>query len=115
MTSSRSAGLPLTISSHVQGIAQAITEQVERKRRNDEEETREENEPPCHVVESRGLVEKASPRSGIRRHAETEIREGSFEKDVVGDQQRRVDDDRPDQVREDLAKDDPRVAGAQRS
>ena len=56
-----------------------------------------------------------TPSAGVRRlDAEAEERESRLGEDRGGDDQRRVDDDRPDRVREHVADDDPRVAGTGR-
>ena len=52
---------------------------------------------------------------GRQLDADAEEREPGLEEHEAGHDQRRVDDDRPDQVREDLTLDDPEVAGAERA
>ena len=57
-----------------------------------------------------------SPQLAVRRvDADAEVGERRLEQDVLRDQKRRVDDDRRDQVRQDLPADDPRSLAPSRA
>src|SRR6478609_9822772 len=99
---------------HVESVPEAVTEQVEGQSRDDEEQAREEHQPPGHVVVDGRPIQQAAPRGGLLRDAEAEVRERRLEDDRLRDQQRRVDEQRADQIRQHLAEDDPYVARAQR-
>src|SRR5579884_2305891 len=100
------------LGAHVERVAEAVAEQVERESRDDQERAREQHQPPGDVVELRGVVEDRAPRRLGRGDAEPEVRERGLEEDVRRDQQRAVHDQRADEVRQDLLPEDPEVGRA---
>src|SRR3954453_3065914 len=99
----------------VEGVLQAVPDEVEREHREEQREAGEEHEPPGDVEDAGGFRDHRAPRGLGRLHADAEEREGGLEEDVRRDQNRRVDDDRRDEVREDLPEDDAHVGRAERS
>src|SRR5687767_641605 len=94
----------------VEGVAKAVTHEVDRQRDDDDRKAWEGHEPP--ELEALALsVGDQLPERGVRRlDPEAEERERSLDQDRRGDDQRRVDDDRAERVREHVAEHDPRVA-----
>ena len=79
-----------SVGADVECVSQAVAEQVEGERRHDEEHAGEHHQPPCYVVETRGISEDLPPRRLVGRDAEAQVRERGLEEDALRDQQRRV-------------------------
>src|SRR3954453_11541080 len=96
----------------VEGVAQPVTEQVERQHGREDRQTREEHEVRVDLVPVRGVGEHAAPGRGRGPDADPEEGERRLEQDVRGDQQRRVDQDRRHEVRQHLGDQYPAAARA---
>src|SRR5919197_2599495 len=99
----------------VEGVADPVAEQVERENGEQERGAGESEEPPGGVEDRRRLRDHLAPARLRRIDADTEKRECRLEQDVLRDHERRVDDDRRDEVRQDLAEEDPAVGRASRA
>src|SRR5919109_3277298 len=95
----------------VEGVPHAVAEEVEGEHGEDERRAREGEEPPGRVEDRGGLGDHLAPARLGRLDSHAEVGEGRLEQDVLRDDERRVDDDRRDQVGEDLPEEDGRVAG----
>src|SRR5436190_10193023 len=100
----------------VEGIPEAVPQEVEGQRRYHEEHPGEEEHPPRDPIQRAvGCVrEHPPPGRGARRDTDGEERQRGLEQDVLRDQQRRHHDDRGDHVRKDLSEHDVEVAVAGR-
>ena len=78
--------------SGVERITHAVTENVERDRRNEQGQSREHQEPPRLLVHVLRLGDHLAPVGGRRRDAQTKKRQAGLEHDSDGDQQRGIDD-----------------------
>src|SRR6185369_7654419 len=96
----------------IERVAQAVAEDVEGEHGDEDRHARPEHEVRHRVV-VHGVREHAAPRRGRRADADAEEGQRRLEEDVRRDQQRRVDQDRREQVWQHLAEDDARRAGAQ--
>src|SRR5262249_19500707 len=100
--------------SRVECVAYAVAQEVESEHRQEQRDPWEREEPPGGVEDRRRLGEHLAPARLRRADADTEIRQRRLEQNVLRDHERRVDDDRSDEVREDLAEEDCPVPGATR-
>src|SRR4051794_12672744 len=91
----------------IEGVTQPIAEQVESQHCDEDGHAREEHEVPDRVEPGR-FREHAAPAGRRRADAHAEERQRRLEQDVRRDQQGGVDQDRRDQVRQDLLEDDVR-------
>jgi hypothetical protein len=98
----------------IEGVPQPVAEQVERQRRREQEQAGEEHRPPRRVEDLAGVGDLLAPRRRARGHADAQIGQRRLEQDVGRDDERRVDDQRGDEVREDLPVHDPGVGRAHR-
>src|SRR5437868_3702033 len=98
----------------IECVADSVPEQVEREHRQEQRASREREVPPRGVVDGRCLGQHLPPARPGRRDADSEERQRCFEQDVLRNDQRRVDDDRRDEVGEKLAEDDGAAARAAR-
>src|SRR6478752_10393997 len=112
-TASSSAG-PSLLRPRVEGVLQTVADQVERQDGQQEGEARESHEPPGGVEDAGGVGDHRPPARGGWLDADAQERQRCLEQDVRRDQQRRVDDDRRDQVGKDVLEQDARVGGAER-
>ena len=101
--------------SRVEGILQAVAEQVEGEHGEQQRKPGEQHVPPRGVEDRSGVGEHLPPAGRGRAHADAEERERRLEQDVGRDQQAGVDDQRRREVGEDLAEDDARVGCPQRA
>src|SRR6266576_3052895 len=101
----------------VEGIPEAVPQEVERERRDHQEHPREEEHPPRDPVEGTVRCVREHPAPGRRAGGDPdgEERERGLEQDVLRDQQRGHHDDRGDHVRKDLPEHDVQVAVAGRA
>ena len=99
----------------VECVSKAVAEQVEGEHGDQQEEPWEQPEPPDDVEVLERVADHAPPGGRVVGHAEPQEGEVRLEEDVGRDQERRVDDDRRDQVREDLPEHDPQVARTERA
>ena len=99
----------------IEGVTKPITGEVESESRNKEEQPGEDHHPPRCGEDRRSLRQHATPRGGGRRYTHAEERERGLEQDVRWDDQRRVNDDRRDDVGKDLARHDPQIRSTLRS
>src|ERR1019366_3877873 len=97
----------------IQGILQAVAEQVERQNGQQQRDARESHVPPGGVEDGGGRGDHLAPAGRRRAHTHAEERQRRLEQDVRRDQQRGVHDDRRHQVRQDLAEHDARVRCAE--
>src|SRR5919108_3347099 len=102
-------------SAGVERVADAVSEEVEGEHGEDERRPREGEVPPGGVEDRGGLGDHLAPARLGRVDADAEVGEGRLQQDVLRDDERRVDDDRRDEVGEDLAEEDRPVAGAARA
>src|ERR671930_104039 len=96
----------------VEGVADPVAEQVERENGEQERGAGEGEEPPGAAEDRGRLRDHLAPARLRRIDADAEKRERRLEQDVLRDHQRRVDDDRRDEVRQDLAEQDRSIARA---
>src|SRR5215216_5743152 len=99
----------------VERVLQPVADEVEGEHGEEQREAGEEHEPPGVGEQLAGLGDHRAPRRRAAGDADAEERERRLEQDVGRDQQRRVDDQRREEVGENLPRDDPRVRRAQRA
>src|SRR5579863_7035901 len=80
-----------TLGARVHGVPDAVAEQVERERGEQQESGREDQVPPGGLVERLGLGEQVAPARGRRLDAHPEVGEGGLEHDRGGNGQRGQD------------------------
>src|SRR5690349_18670171 len=97
----------------VEGVAQAVAEEVEGQDGDEDGQAGRQHEPRVDLVPARGRAEHPAPRRRRRLDAHPEEGQGRLEEDVGRDQQRRVDEDRRDQVGQELPPQDVAAAGAE--
>src|SRR5919197_6201133 len=93
----------------VERVADAVAEEVEGEDGENEGRPGEDEVPPGGAEDRGGLGDHLPPARLGRVDADAEVRERRLEQDVLRDDQRRVDDDRCDEVRQDLAEEDRSV------
>src|SRR5436190_5200462 len=96
----------------IERVAETVAEQVERQRGREDREPRPEHQPRLSQVVLRPGREQVPPTGNVLVDAEPEKREARLQQDVLRNRQGRVDDDRRDEVRDDVRTHDPAVAGA---
>ena len=99
----------------VERVLQSVADEVEREHGQHEGRAREDHVPPGSLEVGRGVGDHLAPARGRRLDADPEERQGGLEEDVLGQDERRVDDDRGHEVGEDLAEDDAPVRRAERA
>src|SRR5687767_5285652 len=99
----------------VERVAQAVAEEVEREERQRHRHAGEDELPREDRDVLDALLREAPPRGVGRLNAEAEEREERLLQHHRRDGQRRVDDDRPQGVRDEVAEDDLRRRDAGRS
>src|SRR5690606_25229156 len=114
----RSSDLGWLATLRIEGIAEAVAEQVEREHGDEDRHAREEDEVRLGVVERDRVGEHAAPGHSrltdrLPGNAHTKERERRLEQDVRRYQQRRVDEDRRDEIGQQLLDDDVRTARAE--
>ena len=97
----------------VEGVAQAVAEQVERQHGDEDGQTRHDHVRGVDLERLDRLGQHLAPGRRRRLHADPEEGERGLVQDVGGDGQRGVDEHRRSQVGQQLAEQDPGVAGAQ--
>src|SRR3954453_595632 len=97
----------------VEGVAQAVTEEVEGEHGEEDGQSGRHHEPRVDLVPAGGGAEHAAPRRGGRLDADAEERQGGLEEDVRRDEEGRVDEDRREEVRQHLPAQDVAAPGAQ--
>src|ERR1700761_1518463 len=103
----------LPAASGIQGIAESVAEQVEGHDRDEDGQARNDHEHRVDRVEpvTHGVGQHSAPAWGGRDEADAQVVQRRLEQDVRGDEQRRVDQDRRDQVGQQLAEQNVRRAG----
>src|SRR6266545_1796822 len=94
----------------VDRVSDAVAQEVEGERRREDREPRPDHQPGLGRVVGRPGREQVAPARSRRIDAQPEEGEARLEQDVGGDRERRVDDDRSDQMRDDVRAHDPPVA-----
>src|SRR6202020_1817440 len=82
-TSAASSRLP----ARIEGVQQAVADQVERQHREQQRRSRKDHVPPGGVEGGGGVVDHLAPRRGGRADPDAEERERRLEQDVGGDQE----------------------------
>src|SRR5215208_6042917 len=90
----------------VEGVLQAVAEQVEGQHGGEKGQAGEEHVPPGGVEDRGGVGDHRAPARVRLLDADAEERQRRLEQDVGRDDQRAVHDQRRDQVGQDLAKHD---------
>src|ERR1044071_2146001 len=83
-----------SIGLRIERVSKSIAREVERQDREQQEQSREEHEPPGDVDLVGRVGDHAPPRGLAVRDPQAEEREVRLEQDVAGDEQRGVDHDR---------------------
>src|SRR4051812_28807487 len=97
----------------VECVPEAVADEVHAEHDQDDQQAREDRQPPLRGIVL-PVVDEHAERRGRRRDAEAEEGEGSLSQDRHAHRQGAVDDDRPERVREDVPEHDPGVAGSRR-
>ena len=97
----------------VERVADAVTEQVEGQGGEEQRRTREDDEPPRGGVVLLAVADHAAPVRCRRWQSETEVRQCGLHGDHHRDEQSGVDDDRRQDVGQDVDEHDPGVTRAQ--
>src|SRR6185503_8943205 len=111
---SRSATPLVPGRAHVERIAQAVAHEVERKERQREERGGIEQQPRRFLHHLCALLDEKAPGGHRRLHAEAEEAEERLEQHHRRNRQRRIDGDRAEHVRDQMAQDDPVLAQTER-
>src|ERR1700761_809329 len=103
----------LPAASGIQGIAESVAEQVEGHDGDEDRQARNDHEHRVDRVKTvtHGVGQHSAPAWGGRDEADAQIVQRRLEQDVRGDEQRRVDQDRRDQIGQQLAQQNVRRAG----
>src|SRR2546430_17526734 len=99
----------------IERVLHGIANEVEGEHGQERRQAREEHVPPSLREDGGGIGDQLAPASGWRLNADAEERERGLVEDHLRDEDRGVDDDRCDQVRQQLLEDDPRVRGPNRA
>src|SRR4029078_704658 len=94
----------------IERVTQAVAEEVERDRREENGEAREDQDPDVGLVDRRRLRQQVAPARRRRLDAQSEEREAGLGEDVRRNEDGRVDDDRRDEVRKEVRAHDSPVA-----
>src|SRR5919201_880394 len=105
----------LISSPRVERVANAVAKEVEGQNGEDERCPGEDEVPPGGAEDRRCLGNHLAPARLGRVDADAEVRERRLQQDVLRDDERRVDDDRRDEVGQDLAEEDRAVGGPRRT
>src|SRR5262245_25150812 len=89
----------------VEGIAQAIGDEVEAEERRGQEGARQQQDPDIGLELRRALVDQRAPARRRRLHAEAEEAEERFGDDDFQHQQARIDDHDVEGIGDDVAQD----------
>src|SRR6266404_1875040 len=98
----------------VEDVAQAVAEEVEPEHGEHDREPGEDRHPDARLDEVPRRREHVPPRGLRRLRAEPEEAEERLPEDRLGEVDGREHDQRRDDVRQDVAGDDPHVVGAER-
>ena len=112
----RGPGALLTaLQANLEGVTQGVADVVEGDGDQDDADARRVDQPPGALLRIADAVrEHLAPTRAGRRHAEAEEAESGQDADGIGDLERRVHDDRPDGVRDDVPHHDPTPTAAHR-
>src|SRR5918992_1205433 len=102
----------LVLGPGIQGLADAVAEEVEAEDREEDSHPGEERHPPGRGQVGLGLKEHRTPTRLPRLGPEPEVREGGLGDYRVAHRERRLDQERRQRVREDVMDHYPQVAGA---
>src|SRR5262245_41274587 len=91
----------------VERVPDAVAEEVERERRQDQRETGEQQEPPGDLVVPLRVADHVAPAGRRRDDPDPQVGQGGLEHDRHRDEQRGVDDDGCDHVGQDVDEHDP--------
>src|SRR5580765_619436 len=94
----------------IEGVAEPVTDEVDAENDEHDQKARIRDEPPLVEPCLLTLVEQGAECRRGRADAEAEERERRLERDRGSDRERRRHHDRPDRVRDHVAKHDPEVA-----
>ena len=111
----RLATLVLRAATGVECIPQAIAEEIEGEHREDEQGSWEDHQERSVGVEPTGdgVGNHAPPRWNLKRQAEAEVGQRRLSGDRTSDRQAGIDRDRTNQLWQEVAQDDARVARTQ--
>src|SRR5205823_11327351 len=98
----------------VEGVAKPVTDEVDAEDDQHDRQARERDQPPHARRHVLAVVDQLAERRVGRLDPEPEEGEGRLGQDRDADDQGRVDDDRPDCVREHVPEHDAQVAGTGR-
>src|SRR2546422_11350985 len=99
----------------VEPVAQRVAHQVDGQGGHEDREAGEGGDPPRVEHVDASLAEHVAPGRRRRLHAQAQERQERFQDDHAGHLQRGDDDDHRDEVRQDLAEDEARVAHVERA
>src|SRR5215208_5006394 len=100
---------PLVVGPGIEGLADAVAEEVEAEDGEEDRHPREEGHPPGRREVGLGLEEHRAPAWLPRLGPETEVRQSGLGDYRVAHSERSLDQDGRQRVRQDVAEHDPRV------
>src|SRR6185436_16328292 len=89
----------------VEGLAQALAEEIEGENDDENRRARDQREPRRVEDEALAVREDVAPGRARGRHAEAEERQARLDQDRAGDAERGRDQDRADRVGQEVAPD----------
>ena len=96
----------------IEGVAQAVAQEIEGERRQQDGEPRHEDEPGCQAHEAIAAPHVGAPRGRGRLDADAEEAQARLGQEREGDGHRDLHDDGRRQVGQDVADEDAAVRGA---
>src|SRR6476620_3737482 len=97
----------------VEGIAQTIANEIEAEDGQGNGETGEDAEVRGGRDVALGVAQHATPFGRGRLSSKAEKAEGCYQEDGIANTDRRLDDERCQDVREDVSDHDPKITGAE--
>src|SRR5438552_14476582 len=109
---SKSRRRRLVLGARIEGVAQTVSEQVESERRDENRQARPDDQPGLRQVVLWTVGEQAAPAGDGLLDPDAEEREAGLGENELRDGDRREDDDRSDEVRQQMRANDAPVTRA---